>query len=666
MLSKNRKNTKLLGRKTKREISSNEDIIEIEEDKTTINLIYLNNNKYNTKNYTYIKFSFSNKISLENLIKNKEQSIMLDINCNEIYIVDKIELGNDKINIKQNFLLPIYINKVNTCYISLKPKDNEYFFELIFYSKTMKNLPRYLEYENEQKIQVFDNYDLKYRKKINIINVGRNFVNSYIKNITLDSNSYKICARIKNTGEIFSSLHELKLEKKLELKKNLIKPNLDDIDKIQNLFIEFKKSKNLENIKKKYKVLNNDNAFKKFIKRYTYAKAPYSEIPDINDDAVNILKEYILKFILKYFFININEIKTQIIDKQLQMIDNIMEIINDIEQFSENKKDSTILKYRLYRATLYNLYSVTQEDAKNKFYCLSILAKYKQKIIDINQSSKDNPYYKAITFLKEVASKLNEKSCLFDLLMQYNSGISEDIILLGENNKNNKVVAEDTKYELSLLTVEEITKHLTDILPDFIIRYTCNNDIYSFYSSLNDLIFINEQKTFNDSIICSFDNKMCYTLPIVLLLIHECWGHMKVVKSNKIKRESPIKNYLRSGNFNEELMEIIEKKTGKIKGESGLELENLIIGSKDKFFSEFLLNKYENINKNLLNSDLWVKTSFKDFQNLMRKNVKKTKNKSCEINLSKNRENEADKDLSKYCLKTYYEDDVEIDPLYIV
>ena len=50
----------------------------------------------------------------------------------------------------------------------------------------------------------------------------------------------------------------------------------------------------------------------------------------------------------------------------------------------------------------------------------------------------------------------------------------------------------------------------------------------------------------------------------------------------------------------------------------------------------------------------------------MRKNVKKTKNKSCEINLSKNRENEADKDLSKYCLKTYYEDDVEIDPLYIV
>jgi len=99
------------------------------------------------------------------------------------------------------------------------------------------------------------------------------------------------------------------------------------------------------------------------------------------------------------------------------MIDNIIEIINDIEQFSKDKKDSKMLKYRLYRATLYNLYSVTKNDSKNDYFCLSILTEYKQNIIDINQNSKNNPYYKAITFLKEVASKLDEKSCLFDLLM---------------------------------------------------------------------------------------------------------------------------------------------------------------------------------------------------------------------------------------------------------
>ena len=51
----------------------------------------------------------------------------------------------------------------------------------------------------------------------------------------------------------------------------------------------------------------------------------------------------------------------------------------------------------------------------------------------------------------------------------------------------------------------------------------------------------------------------------------------------------------------------------------------------------------------------------------MRENVKKTKDEYiCEMVLSNNRENDGDKDLSKYCLKTYYEDDVEIGPLYIV
>ena len=144
---------------------------------------------------------------------------------------------------------------------------------------------------------------------------------------------------------------------------------------------------------------------------------------------------------------------------------------------------------------------------------------------------------------------------------------------------------------------------------------------------MNDLIFINEKKTFDNSSILNLDNNNAYTLLIVLLLMNECWGHMKVIKSNKIKRKSPIKNYLRNRNSNEELLEIIEKNTGKVKDESRLELENLIIGSKDKFFSEFLLSKYEIININLLNSDLWVKTSFKDFQNLMRANIKKSKDK---------------------------------------
>lgn len=51
----------------------------------------------------------------------------------------------------------------------------------------------------------------------------------------------------------------------------------------------------------------------------------------------------------------------------------------------------------------------------------------------------------------------------------------------------------------------------------------------------------------------------------------------------------------------------------------------------------------------------------------MRENIKKTMdNNISRIALSKNRKNECDKDLSKYCLKTYYEDGVKIGPLFIV
>jgi hypothetical protein len=83
---------------------------------------------------------------------------------------------------------------------------------------------------------------------------------------------------------------------------------------------------------------------------------------------------------------------------------------------------------------LYNLYSVISKYKNNKLVCLEILSKYHQKIIDIKKISKKNPYYNAIMFLKEVAENLNEESALFDLLMQYNSGISEDISLFNEES----------------------------------------------------------------------------------------------------------------------------------------------------------------------------------------------------------------------------------------
>ena len=38
-------------------------------------------------------------------------------------------------------------------------------------------------------------------------------------------------------------------------------------------------------------------------------------------------------------------------------------------------------------------------------------------------------------FLKDIVHNLNEHSCLFDLLLQYNSGISNDMDLLRRKKK---------------------------------------------------------------------------------------------------------------------------------------------------------------------------------------------------------------------------------------
>ena len=81
---------------------------------------------------------------------------------------------------------------------------------------------------------------------------------------------------------------------------------------------------------------------------------------------------------------------------------------------------------------------------KKEFDCLYIISEYNQAIINIKQNKNDNPYHEAIDFLKNIDDNLNEDSCFFDLLLQYNSGIYNDIITLNESEEN---ISSDTKNE---------------------------------------------------------------------------------------------------------------------------------------------------------------------------------------------------------------------------
>ena len=635
---------------------------------TKITLVYISEIPYNFDDYSYIKFSFSDKINLTDLIQNKVQSLLFNINKDKTYILDKVELGNKDESKKEYFIIPIYLKKENTWYINLKPKNKGYFFEFIFYSNSKERLPENLLFKDSLKLKYFDNYGLEYRKKICAINVEKDFSKDYINNISLDSNSYKICVRIKDNGKILSSVHELKLKEQIIFQISDLEANINHINRIFNIFDKFKKNKSMEILREENKDLDDDKALKDFLKEYIYVKKSYKEIPNINDNEVNLIKEYILKLVLKYLFINVDEKETKQEKKQYNnmrktLINKITQIISDIEKFANNKEDSLILKYRLYRATLYNLYSLIKKTSSNKFACLKILSEYNQKIIDINSSSQANPYHKAIKFLENVADNLNEKSSLFDVLLQYNSGISDDINLFKTKDNENSISNEI--FELSMQTVKEVVRHLKDILPRFIIRYTADKNIYAYYSCLNDVIFLNEKKTFKENNLINLEGFNKYTLPLVILLIHECWGHKKVLWSNDTERESPIRNYLMSQNFDEEEISISNEKTDEKKGESGFLIEYLITGKKyNNIFSRYLLSNEDKNNEKLLDVKLWVQPDFKEFQKLMTKNIQELNDDDIGTLLDKNRKEEENEDDRKTTFEVYYEDDVEIGILF--
>ena len=236
-------------------------------------------------------------------------------------------------------------------------------------------------------------------------------------------------------------------------------------------------------INKRYKSLNNAKAFKQFIKSYIYKNKDYSEISKITSNDIDILKECLLKLVIQYFFINPKESK--IISEQIESyksyilttINNIQTIMNDIEEFAETQENSMILKFRLYRATIKNIYTVIKDYLSDKIVIIQKLSIYEQKILNIKNISKSNPYNKAIKFLREIAENLNEDSYLFDVLYQYNCDISEDTgkTKIRDTNETNIL-----KHELSMLTVKEVRDHLTSILPDFIVRYTGPGDLFAF------------------------------------------------------------------------------------------------------------------------------------------------------------------------------------------
>ena len=217
-----------------------------------------------------------------------------------------------------------------------------------------------------------------------------------------------------------------------------------------------------------------------------------------------------------------------------------------------------------------------------------------------------------------------------------------------------------------MITVDELKNHIIKILPNFIIKYIYDNDDYAFYSTYNDIIFVNELKTFKINDIKFDYSSGGYTVPLVMLLLHECWGHAKVSLSNK-GRPSPTHSYLRNEDFEENIIEVqYGKKKRKIKGESGFEIEFLITGEREKknILANYLLSDTDADNENLLDINLWTKPDFNELRSLILKNIKAFSPNDIYRYFIKAKDEEKEGDSRLYIMETYFIDGVEIGPLF--
>ena len=603
--------------------------------KTTVifNLINYNINKRNDDYYyKQIKFESLNKIiNVENLIDSKKLKIEFEIEDEEenyIYI-ERIQLINGEKY--SEFLVSIYIEKENNFYIDINIHDNNYYaFEIIYYGKN-NNLPDFIRYTNRIKLDIFDTYDLKFRKRLTIINAKEKSINFNINN--LKSGSYKICNRINNLNNNKISIHQI-------LKKEYEKISFKNDRKKDYLWFTFK----CICLFKKFKDVNKDYNYEKLINEFNYLKSlskklfhdknlinKYTKSFLIQIEEINYLDLYYLYAYYFYLILTDNTFNDLNCFKFHSFFDfnTNFELLYDcyslfekiktgIEKsnIEDNYNNKDLESFRLFRNLIYNILSI-QNITDLTF--VEIIDTYSQKIKIIDIEKLYNCFNYSIYFLKKIANSLKEESALIDIFLQYNSGIS-----INYNNIYNK-----TSFELTMLDINQIKNHLIKLLPKKMIIYNYDDNRFGSYDTYNDVTMINISTIFIknkdiDKNINNLYNYKYYSIPIIYLLMHEVWSHAKISLIDK-KSETPKKNNILSKNFRE--IEIISPYNIN-KGESGYLTEYVITGFKPKDnnnnIENYLLNVCED-KEFLLDINLWNKNNFDDLRTLIKQHLKNTK-----------------------------------------
>ena len=568
---------------------------------TIVQFIFItSSNQENTSKFTFKFGSSEEEYKLDELgcisPSDKNQK-------SKVYYCDQIEIKYNN-RIKYSFHFLIYKKKVNTIILDLDEK-NKPSFELLFYTKDQLLNPTSVKYKNIKYDQLV-NYGNKYRSRIFFANVDPNqlqYINSdtmaQYKNVFEDYETYHVLLRIPNNDKMeisvtkmnyYNDIREDIIGEKSQLSEDefqTLEKSLDKFDKKYETFISFS---SLSNDQRKMLFSELTELSKKIS-----SDELYSFIVEPNNYKIDPLNKKMLT--LFYMDFNLNQF--------LEISDLIENIPNQFELarfkaskyrtmvktiFTELNNDKNInmnQKIQILRTITIFFNNSLHKDENNIFGV---------EYINLNNISKQNPYFKSIEMLKKLISEITEDSRLFEAFMYFDSDIIQNILMknsqaeydyiniFGRKTKLNQPEY-ITEYGMSLMTEKEIKEHLTNLLPSIIIKIDSNINMRALYEKKTGQIIINEFQIFgtfikeNEKLFKIEPNN--YVLPITMEILLDILGHA-LLRSNKNKDEnSPL--VLRDSKYDFQVQKLIKKvrldfnnEIKVNKGESGKVLEHYI------------------------------------------------------------------------------------------
>ena len=458
------------------------------------------------------------------------------------YYTEIIQLYNSKDNkIMKEYRLELYFNQSNIYDIILN-SNNNFSFDILIYSNNTNLLPNEIKYKynnNLYSISEYNSFGIKNLRKFGLINCERSWLinlndihfpsyiikGSFYINIFLKgkANSEKITK---------TSICKIYLNNCKIINFNKIDETIKDYfmnfpDKINEIY---EKAKNLEDIQHKTFYFNcNVNELKREVIESQYCELKIVEDLLFKRIDLNLNeKEYKICFgyCLYLFIYSVTSIGFSYVIYE--------NLINYINRFNDKiKGDLDILRFILW----YRDCILKKEEMRGKFIdgILDVIIKNNEKnennenfngvepfkVLLFDESGENTPYNLAIKFLENFINNLNEESFIFEILFFIDSEVS-----------TNRQFKYCRMFKLSMLSLAQIKQHLLLLIPKIMIiidRPKKDSSINSLITD-NEIICIYEgnlfkiRKDLSDfNIMNNKDEQVKYTIPIIMLFLHECF-----------------------------------------------------------------------------------------------------------------------------------------------